>query len=72
MKTYGGMDAWIHVFLTLALVGGEFYSIIAVTPCFLNISHNFTLLLLLFCTFTSFFFLLFKNCYKMFVIKVDL
>jgi hypothetical protein len=23
MKTYGGVDVWIHVFLTLALVGGE-------------------------------------------------
>jgi hypothetical protein len=23
MKTYGGMDVWIHVFLTSALVGGE-------------------------------------------------
>jgi hypothetical protein len=23
MKAYGGMDVWIHVFLTSALVGGE-------------------------------------------------
>jgi hypothetical protein len=23
MKTYGGVDVWIHVFLTSALVGGE-------------------------------------------------
>jgi hypothetical protein len=23
MKVYGGVDAWIHVFLTSALVGGE-------------------------------------------------
>jgi hypothetical protein len=23
MKTYGGVDVWIHIFLTSALVGGE-------------------------------------------------
>jgi hypothetical protein len=23
MKEYGGVDVWIHIFLTLALVGGE-------------------------------------------------
>jgi hypothetical protein len=23
MKTYGGVDVWVHVFLTSALVGGE-------------------------------------------------
>jgi hypothetical protein len=23
MKTYGGVDVWIHVFLTSGLVGGE-------------------------------------------------
>jgi hypothetical protein len=23
MKAYGGMDVYIHIFLTLALVGGE-------------------------------------------------
>jgi hypothetical protein len=23
MKTYGGVDIWIHVFLTSALVGGQ-------------------------------------------------
>jgi hypothetical protein len=23
MKTYGGVDLWMHVFLTSALVGGE-------------------------------------------------
>jgi hypothetical protein len=23
MKTYGGVDIWIHIFLTSALVGGE-------------------------------------------------
>jgi hypothetical protein len=23
MKAYGGVDVWIHIFLTLALAGGE-------------------------------------------------
>jgi hypothetical protein len=27
MKVYGGVDVQIHVFLTLALVGGEFHAL---------------------------------------------
>jgi hypothetical protein len=33
MKAYGGVDVWIHIFLTSALVGGEWS---ASRPCRFN------------------------------------
>jgi hypothetical protein len=34
MKAYGGVDVYIHVFLTSALVGGEcqFHALVALPP----------------------------------------